>query len=645
MENDRLFDGSVTPSRRRKAPPSEKPAPFPPLAAKANDLESLKKTVEDAAAVSGGLWLSYLFVMFYTAVAAGAVTHTDLLLENAVKLPFLGVELPLKAFFVLAPIIFIISHAYTLAHFELLANKAARFHDALYAQIPGELPQNPTTVEKRDGLRRQLPSNIFVQFMAGPKEIREGWFGFLLKVIAWTTLVIGPVLLLILLQMQFLPYHAYWITWVHRLALVIDLGLIWWLWRSILSARETSGSISWPRIVKKVAFSGLWLALGGSAVFFSWIVATTPWEFEEGAGPLAYVGALVPKDLNLRLFDSTKGSWFANTLVLQDFNLNRALKIDDPERIKGRDYLLILRGRDLNNADFTRAVLERVDFESAWLQSAIFDHAHLHGSRFNDAKLYRAEFKTFAGILDNQPTDFSDAQLEDVSFDYAHLRWARFKKAHLQGAIFSGADLRDTDFYMANLKGAKLEYARLEGASMGGANLQGAELEGASLKGADLNQAQLQGANLGHAYIKDANLRGANVEGAVLGGAPKPAANGAGAISLDAASNNRALAKFLGDLVCETEDDDIYILRGLAANGRLLSVGLEAPPLLDRFRSADCPVSVRLTDDYKAKLHMISKKAVEQAAKAGKEAKDTAAKVVLPPPTPIRASTKRSLTP
>jgi hypothetical protein len=73
-----------------------------------------------------GLWLSYLFVLFYIGIAAGAVTHKDLLLENPVKLPFLNVELPLVAFFVLAPILFIVSHAYTLMHFACWRRRLAR---------------------------------------------------------------------------------------------------------------------------------------------------------------------------------------------------------------------------------------------------------------------------------------------------------------------------------------------------------------------------------------------------------------------------------------------------------------------------------------------------------------------------------------
>ena len=74
--------------------PSPAASDLPAIAAKADDLEEIKKAVEDAASVSGGLWLSYLFVLSYIPIAAVAVTHEDLLLVRAVKLPFLNVELP-----------------------------------------------------------------------------------------------------------------------------------------------------------------------------------------------------------------------------------------------------------------------------------------------------------------------------------------------------------------------------------------------------------------------------------------------------------------------------------------------------------------------------------------------------------------------
>lgn len=501
-----------------RTPPDFEPN-FPAIADKADDLESIRKALEDASAISGGLWLSYLIVLYSTAVAVGAVTHVDLLLENPVKLPFLGVELPLKAFFVLAPVLFLIMHAYTLVHFELLAKKTALFHNKLYVQIPGELPHSPSAVAIREGLRAQLPIDIFVQFLAGPKAMRESWLGFMLKLIAWTTLVMGPVLLLVLIQMQFLPYHAYWITWIHRLTLFVDLLLIWWLWSSILSVRDTDRAMQWRRRAAGV----LWLASSVVVIFFSWIVATTPWEFDKA--PLAWVAPITPKwatSLNLTLFDTTidpdtdrPKSWFANTLVLQDFNLYMALKIDDPEKAKAREYLLALRRRDLNNAVFSRAVLPRVDFSGAYLESAFFDHADLHGSSFGGARLNSANFVLFKALQD-QPTAFKNADLRKTSFDYAELKGAAFGNAQLQGARFNNAHLENAKFSEAQLQGASLFRAQLQAASLVRAQLQGASLDQAHLQGASLDGAQLQAASLEHTRLQGASLNRARLQGASL---------------------------------------------------------------------------------------------------------------------------------
>src|SRR5215472_9235508 len=167
----------------------------PEFADKAKDLQALRDTVVDAAGISGGLWLSYLFVFFYLAIAAGGVSHRDLFFENPVKLPFLNVDLPLIGFFVLGPALFLIVHAYTLLHFVLLAGKVGAFHTELQEQILDE--------DARARLRRQLPSNIFVQFLAGPREVRTGAMGFMLRLIAQISLVAGPIALLTFFQLQF----------------------------------------------------------------------------------------------------------------------------------------------------------------------------------------------------------------------------------------------------------------------------------------------------------------------------------------------------------------------------------------------------------------------------------------------------------
>src|SRR5215831_14116605 len=68
-------DGNIETPPEAPATGAPQDTSLPAIADKADDLEEIKKAVEDAASVSGGLWLSYLFVLSYVAIAAGAVTH------------------------------------------------------------------------------------------------------------------------------------------------------------------------------------------------------------------------------------------------------------------------------------------------------------------------------------------------------------------------------------------------------------------------------------------------------------------------------------------------------------------------------------------------------------------------------------------
>ncbi len=474
---------------------------LPDFAKKADDLEAIKKAVDDAASVGGGLWLSYLFVHFYLAIAAGAVTHADLFLENPVKLPFLNVELPLLAFFFLAPILFLFVHAYTLVHLVFLTDKAKRFDQALSEQI-GDDSANVTDsdnprVAAIAGVRGQLPSNIFIQFLAGPRDRRTGSFGWLLRLIAWSTLAVAPILLLLLFQLQFLPFHLSWITWAHRLALVADLVLVWWLWRKILLGRDSFA----PRPLAVWAWRATGALLTVLVVLFSWLVATFPGEAEHDI--LAkWDGTGRAVSLRNRIFqsdvDETTGRralFLSNTLVLTGFNIYEGLKIDDPDKLKWRDFIFLARGRNLEGAIFNLAALPKVDFDGAELEGAALVDAQLQGASLKDARL--------------QGAGLGDAQLQGASLDDAQLQGASLQEAELEGASLE----------RAQLQGAMLGYAQLQGAMLGDAQLQGAMLGAAELQGASLFRAQLQGASLFGAQLQGASLQWAALDATDLSGA------------------------------------------------------------------------------------------------------------------------------
>jgi uncharacterized protein YjbI with pentapeptide repeats len=491
-----------------EAAPGESSAPSPPP--RADDLGAIKKAVDDAASLCGGLWLSYLFALFYFAVAAGAVTHEDLFFERAVKLPFLNIELPLLAFFFVAPILFVIVHAYTLVHLVMLTDKARLFDEELYKQI-GALGFSTKQLEERksnrDGFRRLLPSNIFIHFLVKTEGMHDRGFGWLLHAIGLVTLVLAPLLSLLLMQIQFLPFHSLLIIWIQRVSLCIDLILLWWLWRRVVSVHKNPSSLLIWRIWDFIRVS-----LSVALVVFSVMVVTFPNEPQEQSWPIWQIFPSTDGLNNLtaaNFFDKVKNAprislhdWlfdaepnpvtrrrlpFSSTLVLPGLNIYEGLGIDDPEKAKWRDYIFYARGRDLSGAIFDSAILPKVDFTGARLQGASFRNAQLQG----------AIFACERGREGSRPVECT----------------------HLQGASFDGAGLQGASLIAAQLVGASLNNAQLQGATLDLAPLIGASLDGAQLQGASLDSADLEGASLVGAQLEGAALHGARLQGAVLGGA------------------------------------------------------------------------------------------------------------------------------
>jgi uncharacterized protein YjbI with pentapeptide repeats len=509
---DKKPDGNIETPPEALAPgvPASTPA-LPDIAAKADDLEEIKKTVEDAASVSGGLWLSYLSALSYVTAAANTVTLEDLLLERPVKLPFFNVETPLVGFFALASFVVLMIHAYALMHFFILGKKTSRFHNELRRQIPdgdmqsrksGAVPGRANK-EIRDKLRWVLPSNIFVQTLAGPPELRHGLYGMMQTLISLTTLVVFPIFVLLLLQIQFLPFHDTRITWAQRGALFLDIVLLWRLRPPILSDLSAEISSRARILSRALRGFGLAVAIGMSigAVWFATVIATIPGEWQETAfakldRPRWQISYLEAGEQKTKLVSThellfagevdittrRRKSLFSNTLVLQGFNLYEALKIDDPKKLAWKEHVFDLRARHLEQAVFDGADLTKTDLTGASLDGASLQKAQLQGASLDEAQL--------------QGASLVEATLQGASLEGAQLQGASLAHAQLQGASLSETGLQGASLDYADLQAAILNFARLQGASLDMVDLQGASLFAADLRAASFAYAQMQGALL-----------------------------------------------------------------------------------------------------------------------------------------------------
>jgi uncharacterized protein YjbI with pentapeptide repeats len=567
--------------------PASAPDPLQAFAEKATDPQALRDAVVDAASVSGGLWLSYLVVFFYLAVAAGGVTHKDLFFENPVKLPFLNVDLPLLGFFVLGPLLFLIVHAYTLLHFALLADKVGAFDAALREQIADD--------DTRASLRRQLPSNIFVQFLAGPCEVRGGTIGSMLKGIAWISLVIGPVLLLVFFQLQFLPYHNEAISWWQRFTVVGDLIILWLLWPSV--ARGTTISLGWRDLRGGKAIACL--AASVLPVLLVFTIATFPGEWLERELPsLHFVPIswdlheraslhelLVAGEVN-QVAERPRSLW-SNRLVLPGISVAELSKFDSEAKVSALPVTISLRGRRLEGAVLLGARLPKADFTGAQLKGAGLSGADLHEAKFECAetgvKKRSGAYEGKCADLDGASLD--DAELQGASFDDAELQRASLDRAQLEGVSLYQADLSGANLLLAKLQGAFLDSAHLQDASLGGAHLQGASLDGAHLQGASFGCAALMADGVQLKLLGCADLKGASVSAEQLQAA------GVGEVQLQ----GTALVAVLRDAGCNAEGAP-YVIRGFLRR-------VNEQFLLDRRFPSDPSQEARLVTAFLDEAH------------------------------------------
>jgi uncharacterized protein YjbI with pentapeptide repeats len=512
-------NSAATPASPSDRPPGEdrRAAATSRFTVRANDPDEVEAALVDAASAARNIWVLFLSFGTYLIVTVGSVTHRQLFLEDPIRLPLLSVDLPMVAFFVVAPVLFLIFHIYLLLHLKLMADKVRRYSDLVDEAGLTKIAENR--------VRLQLPDFDFVQVLAGPHEGRNNLSEWLLILIAWITVVIGPLVLLLLTQLQFLPYHLAWATWAQRTVIVLDIAVLWRFWPDILPrTRLGRGPFSARRIVAafvSTALIGFSIAIAtfpGEAVYENWIarnIRIPEAPVSKGSAPplvaphiekllkgqflAQYPGRpLTTVSLTKYLFeggiDEVKPTgWFSNRLILLDQELVDTDKLQRNISKEERERKFALQG------ERTR-ILRGRDLRGAWLNGADLRRADLTGVQLQGASLW-------------------NAQLQGAILDRAQLQGASLYMAHLQGAALRFAQLQGARLIEAQLQAAALVYAQLQGAILDAAQLQGAMLNVAQLQGASLNRAQMQGASLVNTELQGASLNGAQLQGAEFGNA------------------------------------------------------------------------------------------------------------------------------
>lgn len=508
----------------RTAPESETPVnPY-----------SLLEAVNASSDMAHTAWLIFLAIMAYLMIAVAGVTHKDLLLETPVELPILQVPIQLPQFFQFAPVILVLFHLGLISQLVLLARKTLELDHAIRLLETSNRRTHP--------LRLELHNFFFVQAVAGPH--RSHVVSAFLHGMSWLTLVVLPVVLILYIQIMFLPYHDVTITWMHRIALLIDI-LVLVLIGIFLTRIEASFFHAFWRttLAHPFSFTATFMMLGAIAVF-SLFVATVPGETldhisqaviskkKDEAGAQRYSSGFIVPFFSAGQNDPLFGVFLKNIVVT-----DTDLVVDKKDAAPG-EPTLNLRNRDLRFAKLDRSDLHGADFTGANLDDASLVETDLRETAIacdSIDELRKSGNRDVSHCPSARRADFTRAKLPLATLFGADLSSAIFEGAHLNGADMRDSILRDTvfsqavldkadisgavqaqgvDFSFASLKGVDLRNGRLQAADFTAAKMQGVVLFQASLHAANLSGADLEAATLAQAQLQGADLAGVNVTGA-----------------------------------------------------------------------------------------------------------------------------------
>ena len=184
-------------------------------------LTRLKALADERGRSVRHVYVTLLLLCVSTALTAGATTHEDLLRESPQKLPLLNVDVSLIGFYWLAPLVVALVHISLLLQLSLLAHALRRL---------GTATQRLRDDDERDSWREGV-FPVLLSDLAGARSYPRLLIS-ALRGGEWLSITVLPVAVLVLVQIQFLPYHSLPMTWWHRGCLLVMVVALWAFWFS-----------------------------------------------------------------------------------------------------------------------------------------------------------------------------------------------------------------------------------------------------------------------------------------------------------------------------------------------------------------------------------------------------------------------------
>jgi uncharacterized protein YjbI with pentapeptide repeats len=428
-------------------------------------LEIVKETSQNARKI----FFAMLLGCVYSWLTIATTTDVRLLTNTASSpLPIIGTEIPIAWFYIAAPLILVCLYFYFHLYLDNLWGALA--------SLPAIFPDGKRLDERAyPWLLNTLVRRHFKRLKSRPLIARmKEWITIFL---AWWVVPFT----MIAFWLRYIPRHDWEGTIFHIGLIVLSVGFAIYFYR--LCALTLQGKKKEDFIIIKF-WGDRRFYYGVSVISVAVLFSVLSYGAIEGNRLPPYVNQ---KDI-IKIYFSKLEYLIPGAFEKAGYNVF----VDFGEKdisIKPSDYYKIeniqkqidsirganLRGRNLNNADISKAFLIKADLRNASLENAILIRANLQQAILFEANLYDA----------------------------------RLNQANLQEAILVGANLHDANLRFANLQETNLRYANLQKAFLLSANLHEANLSYANLQQAYLESANLLTADLSNANLQEAYLIGA----------------------------------------------------------------------------------------------------------------------------------------
>lgn len=428
------------------------------------------------------IYILYIAFMSYCVVTIVGTSDRQMLLDEAVLLPLIGVEVSFTGFFLMAPLVAICVFIYL----QLYLQELKKLKSTLYANY------------------RPVESGQLYPWMINLVDHQKGGVvGMLQRAAVNGVLWWMLPSVLFLFAIWYLKMQDVSFGWVILLMPTIGIIVTIYLWHEYhdnsrsFKNRLRNDIVIWYLFIIGMFFQAI--------ILLVFMLTAYGWTPNLGMGfatiDVSYQSLVTEKkyahfwvDLNSKRLN---GANMRSTVLINSDLRNTLLKGADfrSANLQGAN----LSGANLQGADLTEAILDSSVLVDVSLQEANLRHASLQGADLTGA------------ILDSSA--LVHVSLQGANLWHASLRGADLMRARIDSSILSSANLQGADLWIANLQGADFRDANLQGAVLSEANLQGADLWSANLQGADLRDATLQGAFLGNTILKEADLMNATLDG------------------------------------------------------------------------------------------------------------------------------------